>query len=122
MELFDNSFYEGHLSSLLLQKRPGSPKQQNENSTTKPPLPINTPAQFRKGAYHESLDFVQSLCETSYGLVDIFPIEDRKIALREVVLSSLVALVANQIFGLSSNICIDLLLIFSSRWRRSTYM
>ncbi|XP_021899784.1 phosphatidylinositol 4-kinase beta 1-like [Carica papaya] len=65
------------------EKRPGSPKQQNENSTTKPPLPINTPAQFRKGAYHESLDFVQSLCETSYGLVDIFPIEDRKIALRE---------------------------------------
>ncbi|KAL5820798.1 hypothetical protein ACOSQ3_022680 [Xanthoceras sorbifolium] len=64
------------------QKRPGSPKQ-NEKSNAKPPLPINTASQFRKGAYHESLDFVHVLCETSYGLVDIFPVEDRKIALRE---------------------------------------
>ncbi|TXG60354.1 hypothetical protein EZV62_014927 [Acer yangbiense] len=65
------------------EKRPGSPKQQNEKSNAKPPLPINTASQFRKGAYHESLDFVHILCETSYGLVDIFPVEDRKIALRE---------------------------------------
>ncbi|XP_021811972.1 phosphatidylinositol 4-kinase beta 1-like isoform X1 [Prunus avium] len=65
------------------EKRPGSPKQQNEKSSAKPPLPNNTASQYRKGAYHESLDFVQSLCETSYGLVDIFPIEDRKSALRE---------------------------------------
>ncbi|KAL5818769.1 hypothetical protein ACOSQ4_022611 [Xanthoceras sorbifolium] len=64
------------------EKRPGSPKQ-NEKSNAKPPLPINTASQFRKGAYHESLDFVHVLCETSYGLVDIFPVEDRKIALRE---------------------------------------
>lgn len=27
---------------------------------------------------------MQSLCDTSYGLVDVFPIEDRKSALREV--------------------------------------
>ncbi|XP_028953672.1 phosphatidylinositol 4-kinase beta 1-like isoform X1 [Malus domestica] len=65
------------------EKRPGSPKQQNEKSSAKPPLPNATASQYRKGAYHESLDFVQSLCETSYGLVDIFPIEDRKSALRE---------------------------------------
>ncbi|KAJ7945250.1 Phosphatidylinositol 4-kinase beta 1 [Quillaja saponaria] len=65
------------------EKRPGSPKQQSDKSNTKPPLPNNTASQFRKGAYHESLDFVQSLCETSYGLVDVFPIEDRKSALRE---------------------------------------
>ncbi|KAM2710718.1 hypothetical protein FF1_047047 [Malus domestica] len=65
------------------EKRPGSPKQQNEKSSVKPPLPNGTTSQYRKGAYHESLDFVQSLCETSYGLVDIFPIEDRKSALRE---------------------------------------
>lgn len=46
---------------------------------------MNDPvSQFRKGAYHESLDFVQSLCDTSYGLVDVFPVEDRKSALREV--------------------------------------
>lgn len=65
------------------EKRPGSPKQRNEKSTAKPPLPNNAVSQFRKGTYHESLDFVQSLCETSYGLVDVFPMEDRKSALRE---------------------------------------
>ncbi|ESW31827.1 hypothetical protein PHAVU_002G271500 [Phaseolus vulgaris] len=64
------------------EKHPGSPTQQSEKSSTKPPLPIN-PSQFRKGAYHDSLEFVQSLCDTSYGLVDVFPIEDRKSALRE---------------------------------------
>ncbi|MCI02280.1 phosphatidylinositol 4-kinase beta 1-like, partial [Trifolium medium] len=60
----------------------GSPKQRSEKSGTKPPLPINL-QQFRKGAYHGSLDFVLSLCETSFGLVDVFPIEDRKRALHE---------------------------------------
>ncbi|XP_057495613.1 phosphatidylinositol 4-kinase beta 1-like [Actinidia eriantha] len=65
------------------EKRPGSPKQRNEKSNAKPPLPNNAVSQFRKGTYHESLDFVHSLCETSYGLVDVFPIEDRKSALRE---------------------------------------
>ncbi|KAH9669048.1 phosphatidylinositol 4-kinase beta 1 [Citrus sinensis] len=65
------------------EKRPGSPKQQNEKSNSKPPLPVNIASQFRKGAYHESLDFVMSLCDTSYGLLDIFPVEDRKLALRE---------------------------------------
>ncbi|KAG7607215.1 Protein kinase-like domain superfamily [Arabidopsis thaliana x Arabidopsis arenosa] len=65
------------------EKRPGSPKQRDDTPSGKPPLPNNTASQFRKGAYHESLEFVQALCETSYGLVDIFPIEDRKIGLRE---------------------------------------
>ncbi|XP_043719889.1 phosphatidylinositol 4-kinase beta 2-like isoform X2 [Telopea speciosissima] len=65
------------------EKRPGSPRQQNEKWHTRPPLPNNMTSQIRKGTYHVSLDFVQSLCETSYGLVDIFPIEDRKSALRE---------------------------------------
>ncbi|KAK7369488.1 hypothetical protein VNO80_11527 [Phaseolus coccineus] len=64
------------------EKHPGSPTQQSEKLSTKPPLPTN-PSQFRKGAYHDSLEFVQSLCDTSYGLVDVFPIEDRKSALRE---------------------------------------
>ncbi|KAF4366305.1 hypothetical protein F8388_017459 [Cannabis sativa] len=65
------------------EKRPGSPQQQNEKANAKPPLPNHTASQFRKGTYHESLDFVQSLCDTSYGLVDIFPVEDRKNALCE---------------------------------------
>lgn len=69
---------------LFWQKKPGSPTQQSEKSSAKPPLPIS-PSQFRKGAYHDSLEFVQSLCDTSYGLVDIFPLEDRKSALREVI-------------------------------------
>lgn len=73
---------------VTLQKRPGSSRQQNDKSNAKPPLPNNAASQFRKGTYHESLDFVQSLCDTSYGLVDIFPIEDRKTALREVVVFS----------------------------------
>ncbi|XP_045824098.1 phosphatidylinositol 4-kinase beta 1-like [Trifolium pratense] len=64
------------------EKCAGSPKQRSEKSGTKPPLPINL-QQFRKGAYHGSLDFVLSLCETSFGLVDVFPIEDRKRALHE---------------------------------------
>ncbi|KAJ6305637.1 hypothetical protein OIU78_021061 [Salix suchowensis] len=64
-------------------KHPGSQNQQNGKLNTKPPLLKNTASQFRKGAYHESLDFVMSLCETSYGLVDVFPIEDRKSALCE---------------------------------------
>lgn len=73
------------LNSLTWQKHPGSPKQQNDKSNVKPPLPYNA-SQFRKGTYHESLDFVQSLCDTSYGLVDVFPVEDRKSALSEVVI------------------------------------
>ncbi|KAI4365521.1 hypothetical protein MLD38_021500 [Melastoma candidum] len=56
---------------------------QMDTTNPKPPLPMNSIAQLRKGAHHESLDFVQSLCDTSYGLVDIFPVEDRKSALRE---------------------------------------
>lgn len=70
-------------SKSLKEKRPSSPNQQNDRTNTKPPLPNNTASEFRKGAYHNSLDFVQSLCDTSYGLVDVFPIEDRKTALCE---------------------------------------
>ncbi|KAL5656127.1 hypothetical protein ACJX0J_035446, partial [Zea mays] len=55
----------------------------NEKQSGKPPLPINAVAELRKGSYYASLELVQALCDTSYGLVDIFPIEDRKIALRE---------------------------------------
>ncbi|KAJ9177806.1 hypothetical protein P3X46_012978 [Hevea brasiliensis] len=81
----DRSVEESELfgSKKNKEKRPGSPKQQNDKSNMKPPLPNNTASHFRKGAYHESLEFVMSLCETSYGLVDVFPVEDRKSALRE---------------------------------------
>ncbi|XP_042492204.1 phosphatidylinositol 4-kinase beta 1-like isoform X3 [Macadamia integrifolia] len=65
------------------EKRPGSPRQRDEKLHTRPPLPNNLTTQIRKGTYHVSLDFVLSLCETSSGLVDIFPVEDRKSALRE---------------------------------------
>ncbi|KAL2941789.1 Phosphatidylinositol 4-kinase beta 1 [Bienertia sinuspersici] len=61
----------------------GSPSQPNQKPNPKPPLPNGAASQFRKGAYHESLDFVHALCETSFGLVDVFPVEDRKCALRE---------------------------------------
>ncbi|KAL5703788.1 1-phosphatidylinositol 4-kinase [Ranunculus cassubicifolius] len=81
----DRSVEDSELFGLKKQKEkhPGSPKQRNDISNAKPPLPNNVISQIRKGAYHFSLDFVQSLCETSFGLVDIFPIEDRKSALCE---------------------------------------
>ncbi|KAK6259111.1 hypothetical protein SCA6_013585 [Theobroma cacao] len=87
----DRSIEDSELFSSKKQKEkhPGSPKQQNDKSNAKPPLPNNSISQFRKGAYHDSLDFVLSLCETSYGLVDVFPIEDRKTALREVSLAEI---------------------------------
>lgn len=66
-----------------MQKHPGSTGT-NEKQSGKPPLPNNAIAELRKGSYYASLELVQSLCDTSYGLVDIFPVEDRKIALREV--------------------------------------
>ena len=50
---------------------------------SKPPLPSNVMSQICKGTHHVSLDFVQSLGVTSYGFVDIFPIEDRRSALCE---------------------------------------
>ncbi|KAK4764162.1 hypothetical protein SAY87_013600 [Trapa incisa] len=65
------------------EKHPGSPRQRNEQLIEKPPLPSYSASHFRKGTYHESLDFVQSLCDISYGLVDVFPVEDRKSALQE---------------------------------------
>ncbi|CAL0330033.1 unnamed protein product [Lupinus luteus] len=80
----DRSIKDSELLGSKRQKEMhlGSPKQQSEKSSTKPPLPTST-SQFRKGAYHDSLEFVRSLCETSFGLVDVFPIEDRKSALCE---------------------------------------
>ncbi|GFP93219.1 phosphatidylinositol 4-kinase beta 1 [Phtheirospermum japonicum] len=69
-------------TNFVFQNCPGSLKQGTEKANAKPPLP-NSAAQLRKGTYHESLDFVQTLCETSYGLVDVFPVEDRKTALCE---------------------------------------
>ncbi|GER29308.1 phosphatidylinositol 4-kinase [Striga asiatica] len=80
----DRSVEDSELYGSKMSKanHPGSPKQGSRKSHAKPPLP-NSVSQLRKGTYHESLDFVQSLCETSYGLVDVFPIEDRKTALRE---------------------------------------
>ncbi|CAA0823310.1 Phosphatidylinositol 4-kinase beta 1 [Striga hermonthica] len=80
----DRSVEDSELYGSKMSKanHPGSPKQGSRKSHAKPPLP-NSASQLRKGTYHESLDFVQSLCETSYGLVDVFPIEDRKTALRE---------------------------------------
>lgn len=81
----DRSIEDSELLGLKKQKEkcPGSPQRQSENSNSKPPLPNHCTSQFRKGAYHESLDFVHTLCETSFVLVDVFPIEDRKSALCE---------------------------------------
>ncbi|KAL8159126.1 hypothetical protein V2J09_000663 [Rumex salicifolius] len=80
----DRSVEDSELYGLKkLEIHHGSTKEQNEKAGSKPPLPNSVVAQFRKGAYHESLDFVRTLCDTSYGLVDVFPIEDRKSALHE---------------------------------------
>eukprot|EP00250_Pteridium_aquilinum_P015981 c22872_g1_i3 orf=1049-4555(+) len=69
--------------SFLNQKRPGSPKQRIERSAAKPPLPKYSSFHLRKGTYHATLDFIQSLCDTSTGLVDVYPMEDRQKSLYE---------------------------------------
>ncbi|KAL5204981.1 hypothetical protein ABZP36_009852 [Zizania latifolia] len=80
----DRSLEDSELfgSRLLKEKQP-VPTGNGEKQSGKPPLPNNAIAELRKGCYYASLELVQSLCDTSYGLVDIFPMEDRKIALRE---------------------------------------
>lgn len=55
-----------------------------EKTSSKPPLPKYSSFRIRKGVYHATLDFVESLCDTSSGLVDVFPVEDRREALMEV--------------------------------------
>jgi hypothetical protein len=84
----DSSFFDIGRSFM---KRPGSPKRRTvkvDKSSEKPPLPKYSLFHIRKGVFHATLDFVQSLCETSSGLADIFPMEDRHQALREVWLLS----------------------------------
>ncbi|KAK3118571.1 hypothetical protein QOZ80_9BG0701690 [Eleusine coracana subsp. coracana] len=80
----DRSLEDSELfgTKVVKEKHPGSTGT-NDNQSGKPPLPNNAIAELRKGSYYASLELVQSLCDTSYGLVDIFPVEDRKIALRE---------------------------------------
>ncbi|CAA6667722.1 unnamed protein product [Spirodela intermedia] len=80
------------------EKCPGSPKQRDDKSHAKPPLP-NMTSQIRKGTYHDSLEFVQSLCDTSYNLVEIFPMEDRKSALRESLMEINSSIAASQNSG-----------------------
>ncbi|XP_024378951.1 phosphatidylinositol 4-kinase beta 1 isoform X2 [Physcomitrium patens] len=78
----DSSFFDLGKSFI---KRPGSPKRRTEKASTKPPLPKYSASNMRKGVYQATLDLVQSLCDTSSGLVDCFPMEDRLQALRESV-------------------------------------
>nr|PNR53857.1 hypothetical protein PHYPA_007532 [Physcomitrium patens] len=78
----DSSFFDLGKSFI---KRPGSPKRRTEKTSTKPPLPKSSASNLRKGVYQATLDLVQSLCDTSSGLVDCFPMEDRLQALRESV-------------------------------------
>ncbi|EEE51839.1 hypothetical protein OsJ_33331 [Oryza sativa Japonica Group] len=87
----DRSLEDSELfgSKLLKEARHQFPEKNSvptgngDKQSGKPPLPNNAIAELRKGCYYASLELVQSLCDTSYGLVDIFPMEDRKIALRE---------------------------------------
>ncbi|KAG0596247.1 hypothetical protein M758_UG236700 [Ceratodon purpureus] len=83
----DSSFFDLGRSFI---KRPDKlstkegPKK-TEKASTKPPLPKYSASSMRKGVYQATLDLVQSLCDTSSGLVDCFPMEDRMLALRESV-------------------------------------
>lgn len=79
------STYKAHANSVnvLFSNRPGSPKQTTEKSAAKPPLPKYSFFHLRKGTYHATLDFVQSLCDISTGLVDVYPMEDRRKSLHE---------------------------------------
>ncbi|CAM6090465.1 unnamed protein product [Calypogeia fissa] len=60
-----------------------SPLRKPERTFAKPPLPRHSTFKIRKGSYHATLDFVQSLCDTSTGLADVFPLEDRRKSLQE---------------------------------------
>ncbi|BBN15657.1 phosphatidylinositol 4-kinase B [Marchantia polymorpha subsp. ruderalis] len=64
-------------------KLAGSPLRKPERTSSKPPLPRHSTFRIRKGTYHATLDFVQSLCDTSTGLADVFPMEDRRKSLQE---------------------------------------
>ncbi|XP_042392953.1 phosphatidylinositol 4-kinase beta 1-like [Zingiber officinale] len=79
----DRSIEDSELLSAKIRKEKHPGSQYNERGHDKPPLPNNTIAESRKSSYYASLEFVQLLSDTSYGLVDIYPIDDRKIALRE---------------------------------------
>ncbi|KAL2621684.1 hypothetical protein R1flu_001889 [Riccia fluitans] len=69
--------------SLSFTKLSASPLRKPERTSSKPPLPRNSTFRIRKGTYHATLDFVQSLCDTSTGLADVFPTEDRRKSLLE---------------------------------------
>lgn len=73
----------------IVQKLSASPLRQPERTCAKPPLPRHSTFKIRKGTYHATLDFVQSLCDTSTGLADVFPTEDRRISLHEVLSEAL---------------------------------
>ncbi|KAJ7543072.1 hypothetical protein O6H91_09G024200 [Diphasiastrum complanatum] len=88
------SLADWSLPSFGKPSRPGSPKQSTDRTSSKPPLPKYPYFHIRKGTYHATLDFVQSLCDISSGLIDVFPMEDRRKALHESLmeLNSLLAI------------------------------
>ncbi|EFJ06373.1 hypothetical protein SELMODRAFT_269945 [Selaginella moellendorffii] len=66
------------------ESRSSSKKEDQRNrGSSKPPLPRYSSFHIRKGTYHATLDFVRSLCDIASGLVDVFPMEDRRKALHE---------------------------------------
>jgi phosphatidylinositol 4-kinase len=82
----DSSFFDLGRSFIKRPEKASTKDGQKriEKTSTKPPLPKYSASSMRKGVYQATLDLVQSLCDTSSGLVDCFPMEDRLHALREV--------------------------------------
>lgn len=68
-------------ASLLLQAAPSSAAAK---SSAPPRLPKHPSFSIRQGIIHATQDFVRALCDASSGLVDVFPMADRQVALRQV--------------------------------------
>jgi phosphatidylinositol 4-kinase len=83
----DSSFFDLGRSFIKRPEKASTKDGQKkpDKASTKPPLPKYSASSMRKGVYQATLDLVQSLCDTSSGLVDCFPMDDRLTALRESV-------------------------------------
>lgn len=68
----------------LPQPPPFDPARRPPKDKSKPQLPKNHSFSIRPGIIHATQDFVRALCDASSGLVDVYPMADRQVALRQV--------------------------------------
>ncbi|GBG82219.1 hypothetical protein CBR_g34503 [Chara braunii] len=74
-------FTRSRTSERAFSKKQSSRK--SEGSRSKVKVPKNPCFRIRPGSFHATLDFARALCDASAGLVDVYPLEDRQLALRQ---------------------------------------